>query len=111
MGMPAGGHCEALDRQTSVPTAVSTASRVIESSPRMTTDMAAGCFLTNGHDLGHRAADFVVDDFLTPSHSNDKEGAHASRDRTPLSFSPALRQRCQPERTDATHRRILGNLR
>jgi hypothetical protein len=58
---------------------MSTASRVIESSPRMTTDMAAGCFLTNGHDLGHRVADFVVDNFLTPSHSNDKEGAHHER--------------------------------
>jgi hypothetical protein len=27
--------------------------------------------LTNGHDLGQRVADFVVDNFLTPSHSND----------------------------------------
>ncbi len=31
--------------------------------------------LANGHDLGHRVADFVVDNFLTPRHSNEGEGA------------------------------------
>ncbi len=35
--------------------------------------------LTQGHVLGYRVADFVIDNFLTPSHSNDKEGAHHER--------------------------------
>jgi membrane-associated phospholipid phosphatase len=32
--------------------------------------------LTSGHDLGDGVADFVVDNFLTPRHPNDEEGAH-----------------------------------
>jgi membrane-associated phospholipid phosphatase len=35
--------------------------------------------LTNGHDLGQRVADFVVDNFLTPSHLNDEQGDHHAR--------------------------------
>ena len=31
--------------------------------------------LTNGHDLGDRVADFVVDNFLTARHSNKEEDA------------------------------------
>ena len=31
--------------------------------------------LTNGHDLGDRIADFVVDKFLTARHSNQEEDA------------------------------------
>jgi hypothetical protein len=48
--------------------------------------------LTNGHDLGDRVADFVVDNFLTPSHSNDKERAHQhsrSADRGGMNQSSA----------------------
>ena len=35
--------------------------------------------LTKGHDLGHRVADFVVDNFLRPRHSNDEEDADHER--------------------------------
>jgi hypothetical protein len=33
MGVPAGGHCEALDRQTSVPAAMSSFNSTMYSSP------------------------------------------------------------------------------
>src|SRR6202040_3655657 len=35
--------------------------------------------LTNGADLGDRVADFVVDNFLTPLHSNDEQGDQHAR--------------------------------
>jgi hypothetical protein len=35
--------------------------------------------LTNGHDLGDRVAGFVVDNLLTPRHSNKEEDAHPER--------------------------------
>ena len=35
--------------------------------------------LTNGHALGDRVADFVVDNFLTPHHPNEEEGAQHER--------------------------------
>lgn len=35
--------------------------------------------LTNGQDLGQQVADFVVDNFLAPSHSNNEKGARQER--------------------------------